>query len=159
MARPGRWIYDDNEFLITSTAVQADDILGGASHPAGSTVRRVIGHVDAWLQAPPGSVQNYLLRVAVHQLGAAADIDEGTANAFPSRFPYRTTLGLYATQWDPQRQAFWYTNSVSFDVDGDRILTASNPTLRLAVQPTGVPRSDGFIFVTASTRTFVSDPP
>lgn len=158
MARPGKWIYDDNEMLVTSTTPVADDILGGGTHPVGSTVRRIIGHADVWLAAPPGSVPNYQLRIAVHQLGAAANIDEATANSFPKAFPYRTALGLFATQWDPINERFWYTNSVSWDVDGDRILTASNTTIRLAVQATGVPRSDGFIFVAATTRVFVSDP-
>lgn len=159
MARPGKWIYDDNEFLITSTAVQADDILGGGLHPTNSTVRRIIGRVDAWLKAPPGSTLNYQLRVAVHQLGAGASLDEATCNSFPNRFPFRTAIGLYQANYDPQDDVHWDRQSFNFDVDGDRILTASNPTLRLAVQTTGVPRADGFIFVTATTRTFVSDPP
>lgn len=159
MARPGHWIYDDNEMVFTSTTVQADDILGGGSHPVGSTVRRIIGHVDVWLVAPVNSIQNYQLRIAVHQLGAAAALDEATCNSFPNRFPYRTALGLYQENWDPIRKRYWARNSVSFDVDGDRILTASNTTLRFACQPTGVPRFDGFWVVTATTRVFVSDPP
>lgn len=160
MARAGRWVYDDGEFVISgSPTVQADDILNFLAPPVNSTVRRIIGQVDVWLAAPPGSVQNYQMRLAVHQLGQLASIDEATANDFPNRFPWRAALGLYTEHWDPINERWWARNSIRFDVDGDRILTASNPTLRFAAQPTGVPRSDGFFVVTWSTRTFVSDPP
>lgn len=160
MARPGRWVFDDGEFVFSgATTVQSDDILNLASPPAGSTVRRVIGQVDIWLTSPPGSVQNYQMRLAVHQLGALASLSEATANDFPNRWPWRAALGLYQENWDPRNERYWARNGIRFDVDGDRILTASNPTYRFAAEPTGVPRSDGFFVVTWSTRTFVLDPP
>jgi hypothetical protein len=160
LARPGKWIYLDSENVFSgSTATQAVDILQLAPHPVGSTVRRIIGHVDVWLVMPPGSVPNYKLRIAVHQLGGAAGLDDSTLNGFPDKVPYWTTLGLYTENWDPQARRYWARNAVSFDVDGDRKLTAANTTLRIAFQPTGVPRSDGFWVVTWETRCFVSDPP
>lgn len=160
MARPGKWIYSNPEIVFTTSgAVQANDILAGGSHPVGSTVRRIIGQVDVWLAAPFNSTQNYLMRLAVHQLGAGASLDSGTCNSFPNRFPWWAGCGLYLENWDPVKNRYWARNTIRFDVDGDRKLTSSNTTLRFAAHPTGMPRFDGFWVVTASIRTFVSDPP
>ncbi len=156
MARVGRWIFADTEMVFSgSTAVQTRSLTLDVPPPVGSTVRRIIGHVDVWLAAPPGSVQNYQMRLACHHLGAGASLDTGTANSFPRAWLWRTALGLYIEDYDAQRDRNWARNSVSFDVDGDRILTASNPSFRFAAQPTGVPRSDGFFVLTAAFRTWV----
>lgn len=159
MARLGRWITDDGEQVFAgNTTPQFDDILSQVPPPVGSTIQRQIGHVDVWLTAPPGSVQNYQMRLACHSLGGLAQLDDVTANDFPRNFLWRTALGLYREHWDPHERRHWARNSVSWDVDGDRILTASNPTFRFACQPTGVPRSDGFFVVTWTTRTWVKWP-
>lgn len=154
--RQGRWIYADTEMIFSgSTAVQTRSLTLDVPPPVGSTLQRIVGHVDVWLAAPPGSPQNYQLRLAAHNLGAAANIDSGTANNFPRAFLWRTALGLYVENFDERRDRSWARNSVSVDVDGDRKLTASNPSVRFAAQPTGVPRTDGFIVITAAFRTFV----
>ncbi len=157
MARPGRWIYNDFEWVFTTTAVQADDILNGLA-PVGATVRRVIGRVDVFLNAPFGSVPNYVMKLAVHQLGALAGVNTDTANANQNRYPWYHSMGLYTEFWEPFVGRYRMVRSVQFDVDGDRILTTSNPTLRMAAQPTGVPREGGYFVVTAFTRTFISFP-
>lgn len=156
MARLRRWIYADTEMVFSgSTAVQTRSLTLDVPPPVGSTVQRIVGHVDVWLAAPPGSPQNYQMRLAAHHLGSGASLDDGTANSFPRAFLWWTALGLYTEHYDPSRDRSWARNSVSFDVDGDRILTASNPSFRFAAQPTGVPRSDGFFVVTAAFRTLV----
>lgn len=149
MARLRRWIHEDGENVFAGdTTPQFNDLFDAVPPPVGSTVQRTIGHVDIWLAAPPGSVQNYAFNLAVHSLGGLAQLNDATANQFPRNFLWRTRLGLYLEHWDPQRERHWARNSVSFDVDGDRILTAANPMFRFAMQPTGVPRSDGFFVVT-----------
>jgi hypothetical protein len=156
VARLRRWVYADTEMVFSDvTTPQTRSLTLDASPPVGSTVQRIIGHVDVWLVAPIGSVVNYQLRLACHNLGAGASIDDGTANSFPRAFLWWTSMGLYMEHWDPIRRRYWARNSVSFDVDGDRKLTASNPSFRFAAQPTGVPREDGFIVVTADFRTIV----
>lgn len=156
MARKRRWCYATTEMIFSgSTTPQTRSLTLDVGPPVGSTVQRIIGRVDVWLAAPPGSVQNYQLRLACHHLGAGASLDEGTANSFPKAFLWWTALGLYVEHYDPSRDRSWARNSIDVDVDGDRILTSSNPSFRFAAQPTGVPRSDGFIVVTAAFRTLV----
>lgn len=159
MARVGRWIFADTEMVFSGApSIQTRSLTLDVPPPVGSTVQRIIGSVDVWLAAPPGSPQNYQLFLACHHLGAGAALDDGTANGFPRAFLWRSALGLYVEHYDPVRDRSWARNSVRFDVDGDRILTASNPSFRFAAQPTGVPRSDGFIVVTATFRTWVKWP-
>jgi hypothetical protein len=157
MARPGRWIYGDTEMVFTSVGVQAVDILQGLA-AVGSTVRRIIGRVDVFLNAPYNSTPNYVMRMAVHQLGAAAGVNTATANANQNRYPWYHSMGLYTETFHELPNRYRMVRTVEFDVDGDRKLTASNPTLRLAVQPSGVPRFDGYFVVTAFTRVFISFP-
>lgn len=157
MPRPGRWFATAFNVPVSAIGVNAISIIF-PTPPTGSTIERILLHVDVFEFFPGTIGDNSGLIFAIHNLGAGAQINQNVHDQFPDHFMLWEQRRLFAHTESPGLGTFWDRQSYDFDLRGKRDMTTSNPEMRFAYDFANLPGGATAV-ISWSTRTFLLDPP